>query len=304
MLTYMPLLIGFLAGLIVFAALWHLFVERSLFRSKHKKRMEKLMMTAPAKEGAVKKVGLEDKLRAAGFEVKPGAVAEFTTMRAGLALLSALGMLVLGLPLLLAALAGAAGWYLPVWYVNNRIRGRAKKMEEEMPVALAEFSATLSSQPDIGEALARTAEVLRAADPDSVLAKELAATAADYANRKAAALVDLSRRAPTPSLARFAFALRIYHEAGGEFSKAMEKAAQRAQKLMEGRKKGVAKAATSRVFIILIIILFAGVTLYLFQDPQFRHFYNTLLGQVVLAGTVAFMFLGWQVVNSMIDEVV
>ena len=294
-----PWLVAGMAAIWVGLLLWQLFGKQTLTLSQDLKRLQQITTTGDLSPVAPPR-GLETDLERAGFSISP---ATFNKLRivgvvSGLLLGPALG-----LPFLVGAFLAAAAWFGSQWYVQERARSRGLEIEKELPAALSRIAALLPLVTSMPQLLAMVADSLTAINPRSPLAAELRRTAAELRDRGVDAMADLEARSPTPALATMAFNLRIYLRAGGEQAALMASAAERLQRIIAGRNNARAKASGAMAVAKLLPLLLAGATLFTMQDPMIKQFFQSALGQLVIIGVVAMMFVGYQVMKRMVEGV-
>lgn len=207
-----PALVAALAGIWAAVLLWQLVGRQEMTRSRDAARLDQVLRDAQAEEVLETRRGLADDLQQAGLNLTPGA---FTVVRAVAAVVALIVMTVMGFPGVLALGTALAAWFLPGYWVKNRIRARAQAMDRELPLALARIAALLDIEKDMPSLLMAAADSLAASNRQSVLAGELRKTAVELRNRGPKALEDLEGRAPSPALATVAFQLKTFLEAGG-----------------------------------------------------------------------------------------
>ena len=151
--------------------------------------------------------------------------------------------------------------------------------------------------------LLAVADGLAATNPTSALAADLRRTGSDLRSRGPVALSDLEARVPSPAVGTLGFNLRVFLESGGEQGKLLAEAADRMQRLIQGRNLARAKAASALTLAKLFPLMLVGVSLFTFQDPQIGAFYRSLVGQVLLLIIAGAMALGYMVIKKMVENV-
>lgn len=297
-----PVLVAALAGIWAAVLLWQFVGRREMIRSRDAARLNQVLRDAQAEEALKQSTrkGLGDELQQAGLNLTPGA---FSIVRIALAAVALVVMTVLGFPGVMAIGVAFASWYLLRYWVQNRIRSRAQTMDKELPMALARIAALLDIEKDMPNLLMAVSDALVATNRKSVLAEELRRTAAELRNRGPKALEDLEARAPSPALATVAFQLRTFLEAGGEQTALMRESADRMQRFLETRNRAMAKAS-SALLVTKALPLFLGfVSLFQMRDPEIGAFFRSAMGQTLILVIAGVMFLGYNIMKKMVEEV-
>jgi len=301
--AFPPVIIALLAAVWVGWLVWEMAGRKLFFAGRARKRAAEILRGDAALEETPRSP-LERELLAAGLDLGENARTKFVLLQVGLAAVAYLLMCGFNMPPIVALVGAGLAFWAPRSYVAGRAKGRGRKIDEEMPAALTRIASLITLQPDPVELLAQVADTLRAANPGSLLARELRITVAQARTVGAeTALRDLEARAPSTSLSSLAFSLRTYAKAGGAYADALIQAAERSRAIIAGRNRAQAKAAEATLAAKAIPLLLLGMSIFLLQDPMFRQFYATFLGQVILGGAVAAMVYGYTLIKSMVEEV-
>lgn len=300
--TLIPLwFVAAMAGLWAGLVLWQVFGTREFLRSQDQKRLARITGAGETPtEAEVARRGLEAELAQAGLALS---AAQFSLLRLAGVVGGLLVGPALGMPFLVGAALAAAAWFGSRWFVRDRIRSRGLVIEKELPAALSRLSALLPLMTSMPQLLATVADSLAAINPRSPLAVELRRTASELSNRGPEALADLEARAPSPALATLAFNLRVYLRAGGEQAALLADAARRLQRIIAGRNNARAKASGAMAVAKLLPLLLAGATLFTMSDPLIKAFFRSPMGQLVIIAVAAMMFVGYQVMKRMVEDV-
>lgn len=279
--------------------LWQLVGRRAIEMSRDRARLTQVTSIGEEVSPAPK-TGLEQELQQAGVNLSP---ASFNLIRIGGAIAALLLVLAFNLPPLLGVGGAIAVWLGGRSWLKGKAESRGQKMEEELPAALSRIAALVDIEKDMPSLLLAVAESLTATNPVSPLAAELRRTAGDLRNRGPIALADLEARAPSASVAMMAFSLRVFLESGGEQSGLMADAAERMQRLIEGRNAARSKAASALTLAKMFPLLLVGVSFFTFQDPAIGAFYRSITGQALLLVIGGMMALGYRSIRRMVENV-
>ncbi len=303
----LPSLIGLLVAILVVVIVYQLTVGLRLTRSRRQAQLDLVagQGAAPIEATADREPRtLGDRLRAAGLDLGENAETGFMLFRLTVAILAAAATLIFGLPPLVALLAGGTGFWLPQMWLAGQTRRRAVQIEKELPDALGDLIALLRVTPSIRNALEQTRALLAQANPKSLLAQEFQWTLEDLQSGEEMAFKKLAERAASPALAMFAFALAVFSRSGGNYLDALEAQARGIRQTLEARGTAQAEAADAMMTVKVIPAILLLVLVMFMQDPFFRSFYFTFGGQIILLGVMGCMIVGYQVVQSMVAEVV
>jgi len=300
-------MLGVLFALLTVLILYRLIIVPGLLASRREKQfavMTGQAGTTGAETPRAPKT-LRGRLLAAGVNLGEEAELVFYLMSATFAVLAAALAFFLGLPLLIALLAGAAGFMLPRVWLSGQEKKRAREIDAELPGALGDLVAILRVQPDVFEALRQTAEILDAGGgKKSHLAQEFRWTVEDRAALGIEkALKALEERSPSDALASLAFTLSVYARTGGQFIKPLEAQAHAIRETLEARNAARAEGADAMLSAKAVPILLALVLIGLMQDPRFGAFYRSFAGQVILLFGIAAMAAGYWMMQCMVEEV-
>ncbi len=298
-----PWAFGLLAASLVGWVLWQYVIKRGITRSRIRRDIDQLLAERSLENGEGGK-SLEVQLLAAGIDLGEGAETKFRLLSLGLAVVTAVLVLVFNLPTLLAFALGAAAYFAPGYWLNNRESARARAIDNDMPAAYTRIASILTTQPNIAEMLNEVAETLSVVDPGNDLALELRRTAMDAKARGTqTALKALEQRAPTQSLASLALQLQIFEETGGQFVEGLIASAERSRTIISGRNKAKSKAGEAMLAVKVLPALLVFVSMGMSKDPEFGRFYSSTLGQIVMVGVGVVMFFGYTMAKSIVDEI-
>jgi tight adherence protein B len=300
----LPILIAALSALMVVLLAWAIFIRPGLLLQKREKQFDKVSGGELGEDMAVDEKSLQAQLQAAGLNLgsNPEMAFWLISLVLGAAILGLLTMV--NMPLPLAALGGGLGFYLPRWYLKRRAGQRGREIDQELPKALGYVIAHVRTDPSVMDALTTASTLLTTAGKRSPLAEELSRTVAE---RRAlgveGALRALQERSPSPSLSMLAFALQIFHRAGGEYTRTLAEQADGIRTIIEARGEARASAADAMLAAKAIPVILFGVLILMLQDPEYAAFYSSFVGQVLLIVAIGLMGVGYLLMESMVQEV-
>jgi len=307
-LNLYPTLIGVLCAILFVIVAYRLTLGAQRLRSRRAAQLGvvtgRTLGDVPSDVSPREPRTLPDRLRAAGWNLGPHPETAYQLIRWISGIAGAVIVLVLGLPLILAIAGAWLGWSLPQMLLDSQEKGRALVIEKELPDALGDLVALLRVTASLRAALEQTRGLLVRANPRSPLAQELQWALEDMATNEDAAFQALARRAASPALAMLGFALGVFTKSGGDYLAALEAQARGVRQTLEARGTAQAEAADAMLAVKVIPVLLVGVTIFLMQDPSFRQFYFSFGGQILLVVVAGLMFVGYQFVQSMVQNVV
>jgi len=291
------------AGLYAGWLLWVIVIRQRIAANRDAAWTERMMQTA---DQAVQRPNpIEDQIAAAGLTLSATTFSLIRLACSGTGLIIALAF---RLPGLIFIAAAVAGWLTPLAWLNQRQKARELSIDDDLPAALSGLAATLAMSQNLSEALQSAAEAVSPPGTDAprLLAIELHRTAAVIASGGdvTAALLDLQKRSPSPTLAMLAFNLRVYATSGGgKFTRQVIDTAGRVRHMLEGRKRAKAFAGSANSIVLMIIGLTVILAILAFQDPSFAAFYRSTTGAIVILVVAGVMALGYWFMRGLIEDV-
>jgi len=239
------------------------------------------------------------RLRAAGWTWKASSFRIITTAAAlGVTLL--FWMVLPGIP---ALMLGGITLYAPYALLSERIKGRGKAIDRELPLAISRLCAGLLAGGGVADVLEEVGQSLEG-ERSSGLASELRLTASDLRSKdRSQALADLAARSPSLSLANLAFLLDGYLDVGGgKYTRILVDTAAQLQHLLASRNRTRAKAGDAMLSARVIPVVLALVIASLSRDPMVHQSLASLPIQLILGLTIAAMAGGYLIMRSMVSE--
>ena len=291
-------LIGILSGLLVFV----LFAPPRVQRGEASQRLADMYSMDVARSLVeLKPDSLEYKLVSAGVPMTP-LTFRLITITTGIAgVLIAWGFLP-GIP---ALILGEIAACLPHTWLAGKVKSRAREIDRYLPVAIGRITSGLLAGGSVADVLQKTGESL-AVEGLNPLTPELFLTAAEMRSKgRQQALRGLAVRSPSTSLANLANLLEGYTEAGGsKYADVLLDITQRVQKILVARNRAVAKAGdallSSRIIPVVLLVVF----LYLTRDPLVKASLYAFPVQLVIAGGIGLMAVGYLIIRSIVSEAV
>ena len=242
---------------------------------------------------------LEYKLAASGVNWRPA------TFKWGRILLGLGGALVVWtvLPGVPALAIGGLLFYAPMAWLTDKVKGRGREIDKELPIAIGRISAGLLAGGSMADVLDEVA-VSMGLQGKSPLSGELHLTAAELRSKeRSEAFQNLALRSPSLSLSNLAYLLEGYLESGGsKNNQVLIESATRVQQILVARNRTKAKAGDAMLSAKVIPGVLAVVLIYLAQDPMVKQSLMVIPVQIVLGLTIGAMVMGYFIMRSMVME--
>lgn len=295
-------LLHLVLALVMFVLTWsvsapHFFLQR---RGQAAKKLADAFSSPDVQEAKPLPAGsLAFRLQAAGWSWTAGSFRIITVV-------SALGMTLFMwgfLPGIPAILLGGLAFYVPYAVLSERIKGRGKAIDRELPLAIGRLCAGLLAGGGIADVLEEVGKSLEG-ERSSSLAAELRLTASDLRTKdRGQALSDLAARSPSLSLANLAFLLQGYMEVGGgKYTRILVETAAQVQRILAARNHTRAKAGDAMLSARIIPVVLALVIASLSRDPMVHQSLGSLPLQLILGLTIVAMAGGYLIMRSMVSE--
>ncbi len=283
-----------LIGLLVFLlAIWLLYERRP--------RAGLLSSGLAVEEPVLNARKLDAKLLAAGLTLKP---ATFRLIQAG----GALAALVIGsafLPGIPSLVLAGLAVYLPVGWLNNKLNSRGREIDRRLVIALGRISSGMQAGGAVPEVLIEVAGSLNLEAPQNPLSEELLALASALktTNDPHQAYAAAAERAPSISLSNMVILLEGFATVGGgAYGSVLSDIAARVQQILGARMRAQAKAGDAMVSTRIMPGVMLLLLMYFSTDPLMASSLRAGPVQLVLAGMIAAMAVGFLVMRSMVQE--
>jgi len=276
---------------------WAYLSSRTVRRLKDSDSVERVEALA-----ALPKASLEHKLLEANWSLSPG---QFRLLTTGLGLAGTLLAWAFFIPGLPALAVGGILASLPHAYLNERAKSRGRQIDAQLSLALSRMATGLQANHGLAEVLEQTANSLLAEGPNP-LSPELLKTARDINVKDTEeALRDLAKRSPSLSLANVAMLLVSYHRAGGgQYADVISETAMAIQNIIAVRSHASAKASQPLQAAKIIPLILGGVLFVMMSDPVTRQSFSHPIAQIVMAGAMGCMLIGYLLMRDEVMKVV
>ncbi len=276
-------------------------VERVTARTAQNNRRESVAQSLKDienREKARTKVTLEIKIAQAGLKLSR---TKFFLLSAAAGLFIGLVTLAtVGNPLVALSAAFAGGLGLPQWVLIRLRNRRIGKFVAEFPNAMDVIVRGVKAGLPLGDCLRiianEAAEPVRSEFRQIVEAQTLGISAPEAAGR-------LYDRVPIPEANFFGIVLQIQSKSGGNLAEALGNLSRvlRERKKMKGKIQAMSMEAKASAAIIAILPVAVAIMLSISSPKYLQLLYTTQAGQLWLAASAAWMFIGVMVMRKMIN---
>ncbi len=291
-------------GLLVALLAWLLFGGPAMLGQMKKGKAADALSNAYSLEGTQRLTqmnpgSLEYKLAASGVNWSP------STFQIARVILGIGGGMVVWtlLPGVPAIAVGGLLFYVPMAWLDDKVKGRGREVDKYLPVAIGRISAGLLAGGSMADVLEEVADSLEL-EGKNPLSGELHLSAAELRSKERSQAFDnLAKRSPSLSLSNLAHLLEGYLEAGGgKHAEVLVESANRVQQILVARNRTKAKAGDAMLSAKVIPGVLGIMIVYLSQDPMVRESLLALPVQIVLALTIGAMVMGYFIMRSMVLE--
>lgn len=251
---------------------------------------------------ALKRVNTDDAIRASLPAAVPAWVS-LTHIRLATALAVCLPCLGLGLPVPLALVAAALGWFLADHVLQLRWQGYVARIETALPVALARLGPELAAGAGLQTALGNLTRL----EPEAPLSRYLNSllerirtVGGEIALREAVLMAD----SISESLQTVLFLLaRVQATGGGAYADTIESTADRLLHLESSRSnvRSQARSATTTILMI-VLLLFGGLAVLVGGNPMLADSFRSPLGVAASIATGVWMMFGYGIMTRSVQE--
>lgn len=249
---------------------------------------------------------LLSKLRWLGLQPEAGREsAQLRTLCWSSALLLALVGLVTQLPLLVIPILAAIGYWLPGQLARTEWARLRLSVDGDLLTLIGDLSGMVNFTTDPVEILNKVA-LNQAAGGQNFLAQELQRTSNAVRLHGQGAWEEAEKRATalSPTLAMIYFILRRLKQTGGtEFARAFRLTADNLTEIISTRQLIQSKAQAAKSTMYLIAGIFAFILLQMLWNPTMRQTYTSPLGQLILAGCLGVMGVGFGYIFHHVEEI-
>lgn len=218
---------------------------------------------------------------------------------AGSATAFAFGMLVMN-SFVFGAFMGAIVYAVPGLLLNNIVKGRLERLEEQTSDVMTALSATIKSGMTLEESIGEIADKMR---PPVSQEFKLIKDRIDAGQTIVSALRAAEKRLEAPRLSLILQSIVVSQERGGRLATLMERLSEamreieRVEERIKTETSGLRLSARIMVFLPFVICGF----LYLAEPAQVTMLFTTAIGNVILVVAIAMDILAFRAMQKIID---
>jgi len=273
-------------------------IDPNKARSERRKSLQDILDDQNEENKQKKKISLKKRLAHAGMRIS---VPAFWRNAAILGVLVFLLTWVTGVPVLFAAVFGAAGAYaLPMWYVKQRTRKYQTKFLDEFPNAVESIVRGVKAGMPLNESMKVVAS--EAKEPVKTEFTRIIEQQAVGKN-VAEAVPILFERLPISEVNFFVVVITVQQKAGGNLSEALGNLATvlRNRKKMKAKVKAVSSEAKASAGIIGALPFIVTILISLVSPSYMVPLFTTPTGNMMLGIAAIMMSFGVFVMHKMIQ---
>jgi hypothetical protein len=239
-----------------------------------------------------------------GLDVSGNETIALWLARLGVGAAVALLLIIVGAPILMVPAGFVAAWFI----VQSQMNGTWVKLyhgiEKDIPIFLSRLASTVQIESNVLEALNEVTETL---DVKSPLREWMLRFIARCQSGGQQALGEMlgEAQAISTSLGIAVFEIGRLWETGGQgYAKAFMIAADNIGDALKARGMAHAKGDGAKGSIRMIVFALIAVMLFLFRTPQFADAMKNFTIQIAFAFILGWMFFGWSMIDSIIENAV
>jgi tight adherence protein B len=216
----------------------------------------------------------------------------------GAILLFLIGLLIFG-PIAGAAIAAIAV-LLPIGYVSNRQKGRAKAFERQLPETLTLLASSLRAGFSLMQGLETVAQEI---GPPMRRELQRVFTEVRLGRSVEDALGDAALRLGSRDLEWSVMAIKIQREVGGNLATLLDTVADTMQKRARIRREIGVLTAEGRATAVILSLMppITAVLLYLWQPAYLKTLFNHTIGVIAIIVAGALTLVGWFWLRRIMD---
>ena len=213
-------------------------------------------------------------------------------------------MLVLGLPLITSLIGLVAGYVLVNGQVTRAWNRMRTDTEAEIPALLSGMKSSISTAPNVPQALAETAKSLRAGGP----LRNWAEKTASQLHAEGQPCIDSLRKEAAAISSSLAVCVeligRMWTTGGQGYAQAFESAASNLRDVLSARVLARAKGSGAQSTTNLLMGLAFATIIFLNKNPSMSAIVRTPLVQLAYAAIFLMIVYGYNTINEMIENAV
>ena len=214
--------------------------------------------------------------------------------------LGAFAALVLGHPGILALIALAIGFVIPVFFVRFKAKQRLSRFEHQLPETLITMAASLKAGHAFNAALSSV--VKEGAEPTS---KELARVSQEIAlgMPSEAALEAMAKRMDSTNFGFVVMAVNIQRTVGGSLAEILDMVADTVRQRQQFSRKVKALTAQGRMsaYVLVAMPFLMGLAIFALNPKYMSVLFTTSAGKVMIAMSLVMMAIGGAIIRKIVS---
>jgi hypothetical protein len=239
-----------------------------------------------------------------GLDVSGNETMALWLARLGVGAAIALLLVIVGAPILMVPAGFVAAWFLVESQMNGTWIKLSHGIEKDIPIFLSRLASTIQIESNVLEAMNEVTETLDAKSPLREWMLRFIARC-QSGGQQALGEMLTEAQAISTSLGIAVFEIGRLWETGGQgFAKAFLIAADNIGDALKARGMAHAKGDGAKGSIRMVVFALLAVMIFLFRTPQFADAMKDFTIQVVFAFVLGWMFFGWSMIDSIIENAV
>jgi hypothetical protein len=239
-----------------------------------------------------------------GLDVSGNETMALWLARLGVGVGIALLLIIAGAPVLMIPAGFVAAWFVVESQMNGTWVKLSHGIEKDIPIFLSRLASTIQIESNVLEALNEVTETLDVKSPLKEWMLRFIARC-QSGGQQALGEMLVEAQAISTSLGIAVFEIGRLWETGGQgYAKAFTIASDNIGDALKARGMAHAKGDGAKGSIRMIVFALLAVMLFLFRTPQFAASMKDFTVQVVFAVILGWMFFGWSMIDSIIENAV
>jgi len=239
-----------------------------------------------------------------GLDVSGNETVALWLARLGVGAAVALFLIIASAPVLMIPAGFVAAWFVVQSQMNGTWVKLSHGIEKDIPIFLSRLASTIQIESNVLEALNEVTETLDAKSPLREWMLRFIARC-QSGGQQALGEMLIEAQAISTSLGIAVFEIGRLWETGGQgYARAFMIAADNIGDALKARGMAHAKGDGAKGSIRMIVFALLAVMIFLFRTPQFASSMKDFTVQVVFAFILGWMFFGWSMIDSIIENAV
>jgi hypothetical protein len=239
-----------------------------------------------------------------GLDVSGNETMALWLARLGVGVGIALLLMIAGAPILMVPAGFVAAWFVVESQMNGTWVKLSHGIEKDIPIFLSRLASTIQIESNVLEALNEVTETLDVKSPlREWMLRFIARCQSGGQQALGEMLVEAQSISTSLGIAVFEIG-RLWETGGQGYAKAFTIASDNIGDALKARGMAHAKGDGAKGSIRMIVFALLAVMIFLFRTPQFAASMKDFTIQVVFAFILGWMFFGWSMIDSIIENAV